>query len=225
MDTDAAVSKWLYTNIGMKTQIPKYLGEIPYEIYTFPFMFISIAMTFYYETLTLVQVHLLPLWAAYSISSYLKGTFKRLRPACNSSLNMSKLIKQSYCKFPKKFQSFPSGHAILSCSLGTSLILYVQEEFKQNAFLFITIILIVKLNVLLHRVAYGFHYVSDVLAGSLIGCSIGYMSYKLLNDYRKSYVERKPKSKTYNVIKQAIILLCVIGVIHYFLYKFPSIVG
>ena len=41
---DERLSKWIYTNVGLNKNVfisafPKYLGNLPYDIYTFPMMF------------------------------------------------------------------------------------------------------------------------------------------------------------------------------------------
>lgn len=69
---------------------------------------------------------------------------------------------------PDRF-SFPSGHSITAFAIASSLGLFYPHMF--------TVLLAIACSVALSRVVLGLHYMSDVVAGCLIGWGLGYLSY------------------------------------------------
>lgn len=229
LSTDESLTLWFYHHIGLNrhrtiSKFPILFGLIPYELYILPGMFLAIACTFYYDSLVPLQIHLLPLWSAYSISSYLKSCVRRLRPGCNPALKMNRLIDAKQCDETTKYQSFPSRHTIIAFSLATSLILYCKNKLAENkrkhGYLYIGCIalsILVACSVSIHRISYGYHHVGDVLAGAVIGAFIGYLSFHVL----QPYVHKSSSStKTPEILKAIIIVVCIIGIGHFFMYKF-----
>ena len=69
---------------------------------------------------------------------------------------------------PDQF-SFPSGHSITAFAVSVSIGLFYPEL---AAFL-----LFLAVNIAVSRIVLGMHFLSDVLAGSLIGATLGYASF------------------------------------------------
>lgn len=69
---------------------------------------------------------------------------------------------------PDRF-SFPSGHSITAFAVATPL----GEFYPHMMF----ILLAIACSIALSRVVLGLHYITDVIAGSLIGWGLGYLSY------------------------------------------------
>lgn len=72
---------------------------------------------------------------------------------------------------PDQF-SFPSGHTITAFSVAVSVGLFYPAIFPVMLFL--------AFSIALSRVLLGMHFVSDVVAGALLGALLGYSSYSLL---------------------------------------------
>jgi membrane-associated phospholipid phosphatase len=232
---DNHLTKWIYQNIGLNSnpiinKFPFLFGLVPYEIYILPGMFLAIALAFYYDNLAPIQIHLLPHWAAYSISVYIKSSVHRLRPGCNPALKMNKLIDPKHCEGKTKFQSFPSGHTIIAFSLATSLILYLDEQKRlnpQDKMMYdacIVAVSVVAVSVSIHRISYGYHHVSDVIIGAIIGIIIGYLCYKILDPYVKTSVDKSQyDSMTYKTTKAVAIGASLFGIAHFFMFKFQKL--
>jgi undecaprenyl-diphosphatase len=71
---------------------------------------------------------------------------------------------------PDQF-SFPSGHTITSFSIAIPLMLFYPSLMVG--------VLFCAISVAASRVLLGMHFLSDVLAGAIIGTSLGYASYSL----------------------------------------------
>jgi membrane-associated phospholipid phosphatase len=212
---DESVSVWMYRNVGLNKNlgwIPFYLGLVPYELLVIPGMYVSIMIALYFDTLVPLQIYLFPLLITYSVVSNIKNAVKRLRPGCDPSLKISKLIDSKHSTGDQRFKSFPSGHTIMAFSLATSLTL------KENPYWLI--IWTIAANIGIHRISYGYHYLSDVVVGALLGSFIGYMCFKFLEPYAEMYNHRfeKEKSKVYEVGKPFVIIACIIAILHYY-YK------
>lgn len=231
---DQYLTKWTYENIGLNSnplinKFPFIFGLVPYEIYILPGMFFAIAYAFYYDTLVPIQIHLLPHWAAYSISSYIKSSVHRIRPGCNPLLKMGKLIDPKHCKGHTKFQSFPSGHTIIAFALATSLILYCDKERKktnENKQFYVACIVsisLVAVCVSVHRISYGYHHVSDVIAGAIIGMIIGILCYNVLDPFTSVQVDTTNQSQAYKITKPIAITFSIFGIIHFFMFKFKKL--
>ena len=96
----------------------------------------------------------------------LKQICGRERPCATEQHCWSKLLP------PDRF-SFPSGHTITAFCLGLPIGLYYPSLLAGLMFC--------ALSIAASRVLLGLHYLSDVLAGILIGCAIGAASYSLLS--------------------------------------------
>lgn len=200
MSFDEYLSTWIYENIGLNanpliSNAPYYLGLFPYELYVLPGMFFAIFMMFATESTIPIQFHLLPHWFAYSMSIYLKNSVDRERPGCKAK-EKGKRIDPKHCEPEPKMQSFPSGHTVIAFALFIALFLFLLDP-TYNAsgekWIFgdgwprisvLVLAFIVSFNVGLHRVAFGYHHVSDVLIGMVLGCLIGFSSYLMCNKLR-----------------------------------------
>tara|TARA_B100001093_G_C26834671_1_gene1017795 strand:- start:686 stop:1591 length:906 start_codon:yes stop_codon:yes gene_type:complete len=177
--------------------IPVYLGLIPYELYILPGMYIAIIQVLLLGTPNPIQFHLLPHWFAYSIFQLLKGSIKTPRPGCWIP-GMKGFIDESHCSHGHEWQSFPSGHTGIAASLATGLfmeMLYSEDPHffeisiksiqtrRLIAFTGIFVAIITGL----HRVSKGYHSLFDSCTGSLIGISIGFISWTSLEYFKKMY--------------------------------------
>ncbi len=95
----------------------------------------------------------------------LKHLIGRERPCAHEAHCWAKLLP------PDRF-SFPSGHTITAFSVAVPLSLYYPPLLATLVFC--------AMSVASSRVILGLHYLSDVLVGMLIGCSIGMASFKLV---------------------------------------------
>lgn len=264
-DLDYALSNFFYETIGCNSNIyvqhlPYFAGLIPYELYVLPAMFVAIFCTFYFESLTPVRVQLLPQWFAYSVSLYMKNNIWRTRPGCLNPRKPSKLIDKKYCNSHKANQSFPSGHSILICSLASSIFLFLEDETVPNKSkdlgpylqfadptvqkMLYSVILVVVIMVMLHRVAYQFHFLSDVIVGAMLGVMIAYtchhlfrqippgkVSYplKVKEEVDGSFPKSSPSSYEndwrWQVTRVVGMILAVFGFFHFFIYNFRKVIS
>jgi len=95
----------------------------------------------------------------------IKRRVRRLRP-CDSSPDLRASVRA-----PDRW-SFPSGHSVNAFSLGTLLSLAFPAS-GPFVFAFAT-------SVAASRVVLGVHFVSDVVAGSLLGATVGGLAYAWL---------------------------------------------
>ena len=93
----------------------------------------------------------------------LKKSIGRKRPSVNVA-NWGKLLP------PDQF-SFPSGHSITAFAITTPLVLYYPSMAPGLMFC--------ALSIAVSRVLLGMHFVSDVVAGCVIGATLGYVSFLL----------------------------------------------
>jgi undecaprenyl-diphosphatase len=97
--------------------------------------------------------------------SVLKRRFRRPRP-CERAPH-----PRFHVPPPDAF-SFPSGHAMSACAIATALGLHAPVWAPLLAF--------VAVSVGISRVVLGLHYVTDVLAGGVLGCILGLAAATLL---------------------------------------------
>ena len=188
---DAVSANWL------TEKIPVWFGLWPYELYVIPGMYIGILQVIWLESMAPVQFHLLPHFFAFSIFQGLKKSLHRARPGCVYKDELGEAIDPGHCTGSEMWRSFPSGHAGIAFALATALAMEMLIPVKSN-FFDIRIVdrtkklsiaslgIVVAVLVSVHRVAKGYHYVSDVLAGAVIGCSIGYTSWHVMDTCRRA---------------------------------------
>ena len=198
---DYKLSKSVYDlfNNDIMKYIPVFLGLIPYEIYILPGMYIAILQVLWLGTPNPIQFHLLPHWFAYSIFQLLKGSIKTARPGCWIP-GMKKYIDESHCSHGHEWQSFPSGHTGIAFSLATGLFMEMMYSDDPHFFeiniktmetrrLIAFTGLFVAMITGLHRVSKGYHSLFDSMTGSLIGVSIGFISWTSLEYFKKLYLK------------------------------------
>ena len=186
-------------NNNILRKIPHFLGLIPYEFYVIPGMYIAILQVLWLGTPNPIQFHLLPHWFSYSIFQFLKKKIKRVRPGCGYK-EMGKFIEKSHCNSSYKFQSFPSGHMGVSMALATSLFMEmnysetphffeipITSKITQKIISFVG--LFVAIMVGIHRVSKGYHHIGDIFVGGIIGFCIGFISWMVLEYYKKAYTK------------------------------------
>jgi membrane-associated phospholipid phosphatase len=196
---DYKLTKGIYTLINNSKfkELPYYAGLIPYELYILPGMYLAILQIVWLGTPNPLQFHLLPHWFAYSIFQFLKKAISKKRPGCEFE-DMSEFINSSHCESGHDLQSFPSGHTGIAFSLATSLFMEMMYSDNPKFFeipiknkkiqILISFIgLFVAFMISLHRISKGFHSVFDVLIGMILGMSIGFISWTLLETYKKMY--------------------------------------
>lgn len=95
----------------------------------------------------------------------LKRTFRRRRP----------MVFESHCwatLLPPDQFSFPSGHSITAFSVAVSLSHYYPSLMAGLMFC--------ALSIAISRIVLGMHFLSDVVAGSLLGALLGFAAYTVL---------------------------------------------
>lgn len=107
----------------------------------------------------------------YFCHSILKQVFHRLRPPV---LGLDVIIRAPYGSF-----SFPSNHAANIAATATFLSIF----FPKLRWFFVTYATLICLS----RVYVGVHFVSDVLAGAIVGTLIGWMMAQLFGKLIKRY--------------------------------------
>lgn len=180
----------LFNSHPVLKQLPFYLGLLPYEVYVLPGMFVAILQVIWFSAFNPIQFHLFPHFFAYSLFQFLKGTVGRERPGCKHP-SLSGSIDPSHCKNKVRFMSFPSGHTGVAFSLAAAL--YSEMTFSNDPRFFDVKIknpkhrkiikycgLFVASAISIHRVAKGYHYVGDVLSGALLGSTLGFISWSVL---------------------------------------------
>jgi len=113
-------------------------------------------------------------------SALLKNVFERLRP-CHVLEDINLLVS---CK--KSF-SFPSSHAVNNFAVA----FFFGNLFKKYKSLLIAVAVFVALS----RVYIGIHYPSDIIAGALIGGSIGYLFSLLAQRVELFFISKSEKNK------------------------------
>lgn len=183
------------------SQAPYYCGLLPYELYVLPGMFVALFGMLFYESPLPLQFHLLPHWFAFSMTTYIKQNVKRIRPGCAAGAGgagggIRNLIDPHHCQGSTRMRSFPSGHACIAAALATSLSLFLRDPSFGNSDKTVTpfpgiisitagrgstvqaviifLAFFVAVMISIHRVSYGYHNVSDVLAGALLGFAIAF---------------------------------------------------
>ena len=248
---DRQLSEWIQERVGRNRHkwiatLPYYLGLLPYEIYVLPGMFLAILTMLVYETAVPVHFHLLPHWFAFSVALYLKHNVARMRPGCAPRSPAGGLIDPHHCEGGTRMQSFPSGHTIIAASLATTLHMFLRDPSYGNRektlFDFggkfavslgddnpglqrATILagFLCAAMVGLHRVAYGYHHVSDVLVGAVLGFAIGFASYRVCNRMRNIHAEAAAgsdaKRRVWPAVRALGIGLALLALAHFFAYK------
>lgn len=198
---DYKITKSIYDLFNKKniSNIPYFLGLLPYEIYVIPGMYIAILQLIWSNSINPIQFHLLPHWFAFSIFQLLKKSIDRKRPGC-AYKNLSKFIEKSHCTNGHENESFPSGHTGISFALATSLFMElnfskfpqlfdisITNNLNKNIISFFGIF--VAIMVALHRVSMGYHSFFDVIVGALIGMSIGFISWISIEYIKNLYIE------------------------------------
>lgn len=197
IETDKLVTNVIYklfNNNPYISSLPYYLGLLPYELYVLPGMYISILQVIWFSAFNPIQFHLFPHFFAYSIFQFLKGAVNRKRPGC-AYKKMSHYIDDSHCNKKNSIMSFPSGHTGIAFALASAL--FAEMVFSNNPKFFDidvkgkytrTLIwicgLFVALMISIHRISKGYHYVGDVITGAILGSSLGFISWSVLNIYK-----------------------------------------
>lgn len=179
---DNKISKELY-NLNKKSKILQKLimifGIVPFELITNQFTFLIILiLTLTLKSKLLLSLYIIPYLLTLLITVPIKLITQRIRPTCNPKL---KFKSTSICKTIQRTMSFPSGHTTMITALCTTMYIYVSSQetlskLKKNAIK--TLLVIISLFTALQRIAHGYHYMTDVLIGFVLGISIGYVSMK-----------------------------------------------
>jgi len=221
--------------------IPYWFGLLPYELYVLPGMFVALIATVYQNSYQPAQIHLLPLWFAYSLVTSIKQAVKRERPGCAIEA-MGKMLAKNHCDSATRFQSFPSGHMLIASALAASATMYLDDRDtpdKNKTWLGVSfsdpgvqlavkiVAYVVVFMVGLHRVGFGYHYVGDVVVGCLLGIVVGYVSYNIIRrakeDVDAEDPSGKPPSLLQRVSQAVIVLLSLWGITDFFTHKFSRL--
>jgi undecaprenyl-diphosphatase len=102
----------------------------------------------------------------------LKRRVRRTRPCDSDRVGLRVYDVKPLGHFPSDRYSFPSGHALNGFAIGSVIALAFPP--------FALLVLLVAGSVAASRVVLGLHFLSDVLAGALIGALVGTGAYVLL---------------------------------------------
>lgn len=119
-----------------------------------------------------------------------KGMIQEPRPMFDSKkLSLLKLHQKEYLfqnGIPFDMYGMPSGHA--QTAFFSTIFIYLC--LKQNNWLYVYLIL--TLIICYQRVKYDYHYISQVIVGSIIGSAFGYFVYNLAREKIKGRIREKP---------------------------------
>ena len=261
---DKECTDWIRRNVGSNrnawiSQAPYYCGLLPYELYVLPGMFFALLGMLFYESAIPLQIHLLPHWFAFSMTTYLKQNVKRVRPGCvgggaGGGAGIRNLIDPHHCQGSTRMRSFPSGHACIAVALATSLSLFLRDpRFSdsektfspfpgisiapvhrgsstiQSGLIFLAYFVAVMISI--HRVSYGYHNVSDVLVGALLGFAVAFTTDFVCRKMRTAHCggggdHAKSNTSTkrmWDLIRWTGMGLASIAIVHFFLFKFQKL--
>lgn len=215
-------------NIAGSSKIPRWFGLIPYEIYAVPGMLVSILIAIHYEDSTPLQIHIFPHLLTFSLIQLYKHWVSRKRPGCYQDPGLNIFVRDSLttCAIAGR-NSFPSGHAGISAALATALILYiyspisiVEDPIQRAGFSILAAL--VSVLVMIHRVSYGYHFVSDVVVGALIGVACAAFSYHFVGKDESRY--EMSETLYYNMVP-FLGVLSALGILLFFVKDLRHNVG
>lgn len=105
---------------------------------------------------------LLPVFAAFVMALVIQMIVRRPRPT---------LKKTTYDLWWHTY-SFPSGHATISFAFATSLSILFLNSSLLFSWVYVLAFFLVALLITISRIVVGVHYVTDVLAGALLGLAV-----------------------------------------------------
>ena len=149
-----------------------YGGVLPFRLYTTAGLCIAVAMLPGNGRKRAMRAYILPALLAFALTQGLKHAIRRERPRCASRRRGA----GQRCGAATRWQSFPSGHAGAAFALATGLMFELDGARKRAA------VAAVALLVGASRVAGGYHYVGDVVAGAAIGSACGALAQALADD-------------------------------------------
>jgi membrane-associated phospholipid phosphatase len=124
------------------------------------------------------------------LNTIFKGVIQEPRPMFDGKkLSLLKIHQKEYLfqnGIPFDIYGMPSGHA--QSVLFSTLFIYLS--LKQTNWLYVYLIL--SLITCYQRVKYDFHYISQVIVGSIIGSAFGYFMYNLARGKIKGIIIEKP---------------------------------
>jgi membrane-associated phospholipid phosphatase len=220
-------------------------ADVIYQIYIYPGMFFALVYILVTNDIGPLRFHIFPHLFSYAISQLVKRFAKShesttvCRPGCvqtdaivdgqaNTTL-YDGVIATKYCQ-KKGDESMPSGHALVGFALFTAAMLSLWSGGLSSSprgciqqILLTLFGLYVVIFSSLHRVAFGYHNVSDVIVGALIGMLVGVASYTI---FRKEFLmEITGMSRSnkifYSVFEKVLIgIFMVLGL--YYTYVFAT---
>ena len=200
MNPDVIATRAIYNFVNGNSytrHLPYYLGLLPYELYVLPGMFLAMIQVILFSAFNPIQFHLLPHFFAFSLFQLIKGTVGRERPGC-SDLGLSDFIDPSHCSGRQRFLSFPSGHTGIAFALAIALYMEMNHSSDPKFFdirikneksrkLISFLGFFVAFFISIHRISKGYHFLSDTIVGAILGGAIGYITWKIMEKYKKGY--------------------------------------
>lgn len=86
--------------------------------------------------------------------------------------------------------SFPSGHSNAAASLAVSLFIIMQDSnlSERNKRIFTFLLSFFAISIALSRVMLGVHYMSDILAGLILGSAVAILMHIIMNRFSKNRI-------------------------------------
>lgn len=114
-----------------------------------------------------------------TFTDLVKNYFQRIRP-CND-IDIKEIIRNVK---PSQTFSFFSGHAANSSAAMVFLFLVMRKFYKNFWWIFLYPLIFAY-----SRIYLGLHFPTDILTGYIVGCSLGYLIYKIYQFFQKKYFQ------------------------------------
>lgn len=193
---DKQVVIWISQHNFRSSKTLKYLSQIP-ELFiaVVPIFYLYVVIRFSFDRWTKLDQRLLKFANVIAVTQFLKEFFKfvfgRYWPATWESNNPS-FVKDHLYGFHffhngEKYKSFPSGHAATLVA-GLTILWFI---FPRLRILYVLIFILSTLSILL----FNYHFVSDVIAGSVLGFLTAIYTAELSATWKLAGVQSDKKTK------------------------------
>lgn len=192
---DKQVAIWVSRHHFRSYKITKYFAELPMTfIGVVPFIYLFVVIRFSFSRWTKLDQGFLMFANGIVIAQFLKDFFKfifgRYWPETwhhnNPSLIQNNLYSFHFFHRGAKYGAFPSGHA--ATLLAGITMLWILLPRLRGIFFFVALFSAAGI------VAMNYHFVSDVIAGSVLGFLISLYTYRIMSWESKMDMVTQPKN-------------------------------